>query len=88
MGGRGASFNIPVARSGGPRTTVGLPNSRRLRSGQLESLKTELLAVLHRGGDRYQMDGSNRVWLLCQKFVLCQNCKLLKSSNLADTLNV
>ena len=47
MGGRGASFNIPVARSGGPRTTVGLPNSRRLRSGQLESLKTELLAVLH-----------------------------------------
>ena len=74
VGGRGASFNIPVARSGGPRTTVGLPgtglswsmeqtpdrpvaiaagaaqglpNSRRLRSGQLESLKTELLAVLH-----------------------------------------
>ena len=47
MGGRGASFNIPVARSGGPRTTVGLPNSRRLRSGQLESFKTELLAVLH-----------------------------------------
>jgi hypothetical protein len=63
-----------VARSGGPRTTVGLPgtglswstentpdqpmaipasaaqglpNSRRLRPGQLESLKTELLAVLH-----------------------------------------
>jgi hypothetical protein len=25
----------------------GLPNSRRLRSGQLESLKVELLAVLH-----------------------------------------
>jgi hypothetical protein len=25
----------------------GLPNSRRLRPGQLESLKTELLAVLH-----------------------------------------
>ena len=25
----------------------GLPNSRRLRSGQLESLKAELLAVLH-----------------------------------------
>jgi len=74
VGGRGASFNIPVARSGGPRTTVGLPgtglswsmenppdrlvaipagaaqglpNSRRLRPGQLESLKTELLAVLH-----------------------------------------
>jgi hypothetical protein len=74
VGGRGASFNIPVARSGGPRTTVGLPgtglswstentpdqpmaipasaaqglpNSRRLRSGQLESLKAELLAVLH-----------------------------------------
>ena len=75
VGGRGASFNIPVARSGGPRTTVGLPgtglswsmeqtlddrpaaipagaaqglpNSRRLRSGQLENLKAELLAVLH-----------------------------------------
>jgi hypothetical protein len=25
VGGRGASFNIPVSRSGGPRTTVGLP---------------------------------------------------------------
>jgi hypothetical protein len=74
VGGRGASFNIPVARSGGPRTTLGLPgtglswsmentpdrpvaipagaaqglpNSRRLRPGQLENLKTELLAVLH-----------------------------------------
>ena len=74
VGGRGTSFNIPVARSGGPRTTVGLPgtglswsventpdrplaipagaaqglpNSRRLRSGQLENLKAELLAVLH-----------------------------------------
>ena len=74
VGGRGASFNIPIARSGGPRTTVGLPgtglrwsmentpdrpaaipagaarglpNSRRLRPGQLESLKAELLAVLH-----------------------------------------
>ena len=58
VGGRGASFNIPVSRSGGPRTTVGLPgtglswsvehdvgapsaspsglpNSRRLRPGQL-----------------------------------------------------
>lgn len=71
--GRGASFNIPVARSGGPRTTVGLPgtglswsvehtpdrpaaisagpaaglpNSRRLRPGQLESFKQGLLEVL------------------------------------------
>lgn len=25
LGGRGASFNIPVSRSGGLRTTVGLP---------------------------------------------------------------
>ncbi|MCP9824905.1 DUF4236 domain-containing protein [Synechococcus sp. EJ6-Ellesmere] len=74
VGGRGASFNIPVSRSGGPRTTVGLPgsglswsveqtadrpaaipaeaaaglpNSRRLRPGQLESLKHKLLEVLH-----------------------------------------
>lgn len=63
MGGQGASFNIPVARSGGPRSTVGLPgtglswsvehtpsqglpNSRRLRPGQLEALKQELLALL------------------------------------------
>jgi len=46
VGGRGASFNIPIARSGGPRTTVGLPNSRRLRPGQLEALKQSLLAVL------------------------------------------
>ena len=73
VGGRGASFNIPVNRSGGPRTTVGLPgtglswsvehtpdrpaaipagpaaglpNSRRLRPGQLDALKQELLAVL------------------------------------------
>ena len=75
VGGRGASFNIPVARSGGARTTVGLPgtglswsvehapdrpavipagraeglpNSRRLRPGQLDALKQSLLAVLHK----------------------------------------
>lgn len=73
LGGRGASLNIPVNRSGGPRTTVGLPgtglswsiehpqddpdgisavpgaglpNSRRLRSGQLDALKQSLLGVL------------------------------------------
>jgi hypothetical protein len=63
VGGRGASFIIPVSRAGGARTTVGLPgtglswslehspaqglpNSRRLRSGQLEALKQELLALL------------------------------------------
>ncbi len=73
IGGRGASFNIPVSRRGGPRTTVGLPgtglswsvehtqdrpaaipagpaaglpNSRRLRPGQLDALKQSLLAVL------------------------------------------
>ena len=73
VGGRGASFNIPVARSGGARTTVGvpgtglswsvehtpdrptvntagpaagLPNSRRLRPGQLDALKQSLLALL------------------------------------------
>jgi hypothetical protein len=27
LGSRGASFNIPVTRSGGPRTTVGLPGT-------------------------------------------------------------
>ncbi|WP_411877188.1 DUF4236 domain-containing protein [Vulcanococcus limneticus] len=75
VGGRGASFNIPVTRRGGPRTTVGLPgtglswsvehtpetgqppslgaaaglpNSRRLRAGQLSALKQDLLALLHR----------------------------------------
>ncbi|MFN9637571.1 MAG: DUF4236 domain-containing protein [Synechococcaceae cyanobacterium] len=73
VGGRGASLNIPVARSGGPRSTLGLPgtglswsvehttdrpvaipagpaaglpNSRRLRPGQLDALKQSLLAVL------------------------------------------
>ena len=73
VGGRGASFNIPVNRSGGPRSTVGvpgtglswsvehapdrpavipagraegLPNSRRLRPGQLDALKHSLLEVL------------------------------------------
>jgi hypothetical protein len=75
VGGRGASFNVPVSRSGGARTTVGLPgtgmswsvehtpdrpaalpvgpaaglpNSRRLRPGQLDALKQSLLEVLHR----------------------------------------
>ena len=79
VGGRGASFNIPVSRRGGPRTTVGLPgtglswsvehtpdrapenptaipagtaaglpNSRRLRPGQLDALKQSLLGVLQR----------------------------------------
>ncbi|MCP9917758.1 DUF4236 domain-containing protein [Cyanobium sp. ATX 6F1] len=64
LGGPGASFNIPVARSGGARTTVGLPgtglswsveagpaedlpNSRRLRPGQLDALKASCLNVLH-----------------------------------------
>ena len=62
VGGRGASFNIPMNRGGGARTTVGipgtglswsaehaagLPNSRRLRSGQLDTLKQTLLDVLH-----------------------------------------
>ena len=73
VGGRGASFNIPVNRRGGPRSTVGmpgtglswsvehtsdrptvntpgpaagLPNSRRLRPGQLDALKHQLLEVL------------------------------------------
>ena len=73
VGRRGASFNIPVNRSGSPRSTVGLPgtglswsvehtpdhpavipagrakglpNSRRLRSGQLDALKQQLLEVL------------------------------------------
>jgi hypothetical protein len=27
VGGRGASFNIPVASSGGPRSTVGVPGT-------------------------------------------------------------
>jgi hypothetical protein len=75
VGGRGASFNIPVNRSGGTRSTVGLPgtglswsvehtpdraavipageaaglpNSRRLRPGQLDAFKQSLLAVLHK----------------------------------------
>ncbi len=73
VGCRGASFNIPVSRSGGARSTVGvpgtglswsvehapdrpavipagraegLPNSRRLRPGQLDALKQSLLEVL------------------------------------------
>ena len=63
VGGPGASFNIPVARSGGARTTVGLlgtglswslehspseglPNSRRLRPGQLAAFKQSLLDLL------------------------------------------
>ena len=66
VGGRGASFNIPVNRSGGNRSTVGLPgtglswsveheadaarglpNSRRLKPGQLQLLKQECLQILH-----------------------------------------
>ena len=63
VGGPGASFNSPVARSGGARTTVGLPgtglswsvehspseglpNSRRLRPGQLAAFKQSLLDLL------------------------------------------
>ncbi|MCP9793083.1 DUF4236 domain-containing protein [Vulcanococcus limneticus] len=80
VGGRGASFNIPVTRGGGARTTLGLPgtglswsvdhgsaaqapaaarqpglgpaaglpNSRRLRAGQLSALKQDLFALLQR----------------------------------------
>jgi hypothetical protein len=65
VGGRGTSFNIPVARPGRARTTVdlpgtglswsvgapageaaGLPNSRRLRPGQLEAFRSSVLGVL------------------------------------------
>ncbi|MBU6355091.1 MAG: DUF4236 domain-containing protein [Cyanobacteria bacterium REEB498] len=46
VGGRGASFNIPVNRSGGPRTTVGLPNCRRLRPGQLDWVLSPLHELL------------------------------------------
>ena len=65
VGGRGASFNIPVSRSGGARTTVGLPgaglswsvehppskglpNSRRLRPGQLDAFIQSLLELLQK----------------------------------------
>ena len=78
IGGRGASFNIPVARSGSARTTLGLPgtglswsvepsggpnrppaaipagpakglpNSRRLKAGQLDALKQSCLSVLRK----------------------------------------
>jgi len=66
VGGRGASFNVPVNRRGGPRSTVGLPgtglswsveheagvaeglpNSRRLKPGQLDLLKQQCLQILH-----------------------------------------
>ena len=63
LGGRGASFNIPVSRSGSPHSTVGLPgtglswsvehtpsqglpNSRRLRPGQLDAFRRSVHAVL------------------------------------------
>ena len=67
IGGRGASFNVPVARRGAPRTTVGLPgtglswsvehdagpapglpNSRRLRPGQLDFFRQACLATLRK----------------------------------------
>ncbi|MCP9885921.1 DUF4236 domain-containing protein [Synechococcus sp. ATX 2A4] len=78
LGGRGASFNIPVARSGAPRTTVGLPgtglswsvehssaakglpNSRRLRPGQLEVFKQGCLGVLQ---EQLIAPGSQAQWL-------------------------
>ncbi len=70
IGRPGASLNLPIARSGGPRTTVGipgsgmswshelgrvggtaapgagLPNSRRLRPGQLEQFRRACLETL------------------------------------------
>ena len=85
VGGRGASFNIPVNRSGGTRSTVGLPgtglswsventpdraavipageaaglpNSRRLRPGQLDAFKQSLLAVLHKVSADNEVDRS------------------------------
>ncbi|SBO42660.1 DUF4236 domain-containing protein [Cyanobium sp. NIES-981] len=83
IGGPGASLNVPVGRSGTPRTTVGLPgtglswslehpagpaaglpNSRRLRPGQLERLRLSLLQTLQqelfgpgRPGERLWREG-------------------------------
>ena len=83
VGGRGASFNIPVNRSGGNRSTVGLPgtglswsieheagvaeglpNSRRLKPGQLDLLKQQCLQILRQelfapGND------AHRLWSEC-----------------------
>ena len=85
VGGRGASFNIPVNRSGGNRSTVGLPgtglswsveheagvaeglpNSRRLKPGQLELLKQECLQILHQelfapGNDAHRLWGEGLI---------------------------
>jgi len=88
VGGRGASFNIPVARGGGARTTVGvpgtglswsvehapdrppmipagraegLPNSRRLRPGQLDALKQSQSYTLPAGVD-IKASGSVLIW--------------------------
>jgi hypothetical protein len=73
VGGPGASFNIPVARSGSTRTTVGipgtglswsaegLPNSRRLRPGQLDAFSRSLLAMLQ--GELFAPGSSGaRLW--------------------------
>ena len=79
VGGRGASFNIPVNRSGGNRSTVGLPgtglswsieheagvaeglpNSRRLKPGQLDLLK-QCLQILHQGLFASYSD-AHRLW--------------------------
>jgi hypothetical protein len=91
VGGRGASFNIPVGHSGGARTTVGLPgtgiswsvehtpvrrvditagpgrglpNSRRLRPGQLDPLKQSLHEVSCQKLFAHGFAGKQRRW--CQ----------------------
>ena len=102
VGGRGASFNIPVNRSGGNRSTVGLPgtglswsveheadaarglpNSRRLKPGQLELFKQECLQILHQelfapGNDAHRLWSEGLVsQLLADPRVKSRNAGLL-----------
>ena len=102
VGGRGASFNIPVNRSGGNRSTVGLPgtglswsveheadaarglpNSRRLKPGQLQLLKQECLQILHQelfapGNDAHRLWSEGLVsQLLADPRVKSRNAGLL-----------
>ena len=102
VGGRGASFNIPVNRSGGNRSTVGLPgtglswsveheagvaeglpNSRRLKPGQLDLLKQQCLQILHQelfapGNDAHRLWSEGLVsQLLADPRVKSRNAGLL-----------
>jgi hypothetical protein len=62
VGGGGASFNIPVNRSGGPRTTVGHPGTGLCWSVELTPDYPAAIPTSLPAGPAADLPNSSRLW--------------------------